>query len=290
MEGEEDHLKSLRTAFIGAANQLTLLYTKGVNGQKQAYLDGYSTATKDFMKWIVKYSTTNNNNAQFGKRTIPVDELIYFLRFKLDETQKQRNEQSKQSMKACSVEELDEQERQEQLAREEESESVQLRNTSSQGFPQSQMYQPPVQNPNSPNMFAVETNGIMNSSLPTQQNSNFSFDIRPTDHNPFAIVNNTVNSSNNSPRFRQRTRNIHRTSSSMSPSTSFPSSSPFEFQGNSFVIGSPRNDNEPGTLSSALPSLFSGAVNGEARKRHFDNTMEVVYPLQDPSKRSKLDE
>lgn len=284
MEGEEDYLKSLRTVFIGAANQLTLLYTKGVNGQKQAYLDGYSTATKDFMKWIVKYSTTNNNNAQFGKRTIPVDELIYFLRFKLDETQKQRNEQSRQSMKACSVEELDEQEREEQIAREEELEPAQLRNSSSsQGFPQNQMYQPTVQNPNSPNMFAAEQSAMLSNSINPQPNSNFSFDIRP-DHNPFAIVNNAVNSSNNSPRLRQRTRNIHRTSSS-SPF----SSSPFEFQPtNPFVIGSPRNDNnEPGTLASSLPSLFSGAVNGEARKRHFDNTMEVVY---DATKRSKLDE
>jgi len=69
--------KSLKTSFVGAANQITQLYTNSLNFQKQSYTQGYNQATRDILEFIIKNYSQNT-------RTIPVENLIEFLKNKVD--------------------------------------------------------------------------------------------------------------------------------------------------------------------------------------------------------------
>src|SRR5690242_18426937 len=69
--------KSLKTSFVGAANQITQLYTNALNFQKQAYVHGYNQANRDTLEFILKRYGANN-------ASIPADELLEFLKNKLE--------------------------------------------------------------------------------------------------------------------------------------------------------------------------------------------------------------
>jgi len=70
--------KSLKTSFVGAANQITQLYTNSLNFQKQAYVHGYNQATRDALEFVLKHYSPNT-------RTIPIDNLLEHLKNKLEE-------------------------------------------------------------------------------------------------------------------------------------------------------------------------------------------------------------
>jgi len=68
--------KSLKTSFVGAANQITQLYTNALNFQKQSYVHGYNQANRDTLEFILKRYGSNN-------ASIPA-ELLEFLKNKLE--------------------------------------------------------------------------------------------------------------------------------------------------------------------------------------------------------------
>jgi len=70
--------KSLKTTFVGAANQITQLYTNSLHFQKQAYVHGYNQSTRDTLEFLLKNYSTNS-------RTIPINELLDYLKNKLEE-------------------------------------------------------------------------------------------------------------------------------------------------------------------------------------------------------------
>jgi len=72
MEGLE---KSLKTNFVGAANQLAQLFTHSVSYQKQAYVHGYNKSIKEVMEWLIKEN----------QHPISVDSLMEFLRSRIQE-------------------------------------------------------------------------------------------------------------------------------------------------------------------------------------------------------------
>jgi len=74
----ESFEKTLKTSFVGAANQITQLYTNSLNFQKQAYAHGYNQATRDTLEFVLKNYSSN-------VRTIPTDDLLEYLKNKLEQ-------------------------------------------------------------------------------------------------------------------------------------------------------------------------------------------------------------
>eukprot|EP01114_Cavostelium_apophysatum_P012608 TRINITY_DN2862_c0_g1_i1.p1 TRINITY_DN2862_c0_g1~~TRINITY_DN2862_c0_g1_i1.p1 ORF type:complete len:236 (-),score=36.86 TRINITY_DN2862_c0_g1_i1:58-765(-) len=70
----EDLDKSLKTSFVGAANQLTQLYTNSLSFQKEAFVHGYDKSTAETIEWVLKNSANN------GNKNVSVDDLLLFLR------------------------------------------------------------------------------------------------------------------------------------------------------------------------------------------------------------------
>jgi len=71
--------KSLKASFVGAANQLTQLYTNSISYQKQAYVHGYNKSTRDLMEWVLKQSNSRS-------KSISVDALLHLLRERLEDS------------------------------------------------------------------------------------------------------------------------------------------------------------------------------------------------------------
>lgn len=79
--------KSLKSSFVGAANQLTQLYTSSLNYQKQAFYQGYNRSTRDTLEWAIKQSQ--------NKSSISVTDLLEYLRTReppLDATKRMTEE------------------------------------------------------------------------------------------------------------------------------------------------------------------------------------------------------
>lgn len=56
MENLDNFERALKGSFVGAANQLTQLYTNSLQFQKQSFMHGYNRAVRDMIDWLLKVS------------------------------------------------------------------------------------------------------------------------------------------------------------------------------------------------------------------------------------------
>lgn len=64
----QQRAETLKSCFVASANQITKLYTLSLNAQSEAYQEGYQTANKDILDYLVKFQ-------QSGRKTVSVDDV-----------------------------------------------------------------------------------------------------------------------------------------------------------------------------------------------------------------------